>query len=216
MKNVWYLLGFASLSMSVGLYANISNEQLKDDYSLMLRIRDRNRKYHVVIIPGDSLSKEVSEISLPVKSFQYEGALWDEVASMWEDFSRPEDVGCYTVKSLRKMEAESDNYYFELHLPIIQDEGSSAKKVCKITIDSSVLMKDALLVLNDFIEECHFNRHRKIVISETPEEEKIEKKKQPEMNSLTSLIDELDEQEVKDSFTQRSKPSAVSNYASNV
>lgn len=202
MKGIWHLLCFTGLSMAIGLHADISSEKLKKDYSLVLRIRDRDRNYHVAIIPGAFLD-ETCEMSLPITSFQYEGALWDEVVEMWTDFSRPEDVGCYTIKSLCKM-VEGSDCFFELHLPIYQDEGNSDKKVCKIRVDSSVCVKSALLLLNDFIDECHLDRHRKIVIEET--------KAVP----LSSFIDELDEKEIRDSLAQRSKPSAVSNYAVNV
>lgn len=124
----------------------ITPEALENKYTLMMKVTDKHNNVRVALIPGKCLVDNEA-LQLFSHYFTCNEETWQEVCQMWSDFKSSEDVGCFYIHPAAN-NTKTDS--FSCKLPLDQTEDNS----CRIVLDPMLKFQEAVLVINDFIEEC--------------------------------------------------------------
>ena len=174
----------------------LSPEQIRQNYSLMIKAHDPVKGLCLAIVHGEQLLDE-DPIIVPDSSFKYGRSEWNELCAMWEDVKKPEDVGCHTLRN-NFVDVDNGNIICSAH---ISQQGDALDFRCNFIIDRTMQFKQAMLVLNDFVEECEFRQ------KELEEEKKI-----PIKSCFSDLDIDFNEKEIA-SYQQSKPPAKIIVYA---
>jgi hypothetical protein len=185
---------FLLLTLVVNLFVQLSlaitPEALGDKYTLMLKVTDKHNNIRVALIPGKYLLG-VEPLEIFTHYFTYNVQNWQEVCQMWSDFKSPEDVGCFNIYPTAVNKKAG---YFSCKLPLEQSDVS-----CVLALDPMLRFEEAVLVCNDFIEECSLPKNGTMNISNSP-------------FNLDTFDIEFDENELQE-YSKSNPPSELVVYA---
>ncbi|MEX0939836.1 MAG: hypothetical protein WDZ41_00575 [Candidatus Babeliales bacterium] len=187
MKKIYLFLAFGLIN---NLYTDMQ-ASLKDNYSLVIKLQDEHQQEVVIIIPGDEISK--NSIHIPQDRYTYLSSFWHEVNELWEDLSRPEDIGCYAILG-HQVKGNNIEYVspFDPHNSI------------SITFDSPMQFIEGTCVLNELLQECSVEKYRI--------KKAIQKRNIPSYE-FDDYFDQEDEIEMNEFFAAKSEPSNAVIYA---
>lgn len=147
-----YQLLLCILLFSTQSYSLSSMQEIYSEYTFAIQFKRASVPYVSLIPAAAFYTKNIVYFS--DYSSWYNGDVWQEISSVWQDFRSPIDIGCLEVPFSKTQDESLFIYYLSIHI----DNRQSATYILKC--DCSIAIQQIYLIPTYLLSECSLDTYK--------------------------------------------------------